>query len=232
MAEISNSFEFKRVTKTGSFGEGVKFGLYTGYMFNDHIGVELQGDYLLGREHEVSASLDANPSTFISYDKSSVNTKINTFLVGSSVVLRSGFESIDPYAKLGIMLGFINYTEVNTLTSTITDNQLGFSREIESDGMSFGFQSAFGVAYHISENLSVFTEVNMINMTYKPDEATLVSVRFNGEEQIDQLSDEEKTIKYEDEVVLNGLVISSNELPSVTYPLSHTGLRAGIQFNF
>lgn len=179
----------------GSFGAGLNLTLAPGYMFSEHIGIELGANYLMGSEVDVT-SFNVPTGSLTAVSKS---TQLR---LTPSIVISSGSEGVNVYGKAGVIVPISGSTTVN-----VTDNINPLSIEeysVESKGdLSIGFTGAIGVSYGFSEKLSLFGEINGVNLRIRGKSQTITSYTVNGTDIIPLLEEYEKETVFVDELNAN-----------------------------
>ncbi len=135
-ASVSSS-ELVRV----NLGKGLNAGINFGYMFNKNIGFELGGNYLLGGKINGS---------YTSYTGDYLNSEVSAKMlqIKPSLVFRSDLEKINPYAKVGMIIGSGKIINI-TVEKDGADLE---TRTLELDGgMPIGFQASIGTLYKLNE---------------------------------------------------------------------------------
>ncbi len=119
--------ESKAVALT--LGDGINIGANLGYMLNKNLGFELGVNYLLGGKIK---------SSFTSYngDYSNDESASKMIQIKPTLVFRAGFEKINPYAKIGMLIGSGKIT--NTQSGKKSSDTYTQTREF-SGGTSIGF---------------------------------------------------------------------------------------------
>jgi len=221
-----------------SLGKGLNFGLNLGYMFNGNIGIDLQCSYLLGDE---TTSESKDNYTFLNinfYDYEKISIKSQMFRVNPSIIIASGFDKLDPYAKFGVILGFGSIT-LNYLYEEYENNILE-NKVIEkwkfNGGMAFGISSALGLMYHISDLISVYGELNLVGMSYAPKKGKMTEYTINGADQLPGLTTDDKEIDFVDDITYDYDNPPSSAEPmkelKFYFPYSSIGLNIGVRFSF
>jgi hypothetical protein len=221
-----------------SLGKGLDFGLNLGYMFNGNIGIDLQCSYLLG--DETTGEFKDNYTFFSSnyYDYEKISIKSQMFRVNPSIIIASGFDKLDPYAKFGVILGFGSIT-LNYLYEEYENNQLEDKEVVKwkmDGGMAFGISSALGLMYHISDLISVYGELNLVGMSYAPKKGVMTEYTINGTDQLPGLSTDDKEIDFVDDITYDYDNPPSSAEPmkelKFYFPYSSIGLNIGVRFSF
>jgi len=227
-----------------SLGKGFDLGVGVGYMFNDKIGVEIDLNYLIGAEVKSSSKSKRtyiyNNNVRVSDDYSNYDVSMKMWRVMPSLVLRPGFEKFNPFLKMGVVLGFgeMNWNELRVTKETniggTTEDKWG-SKTVYSGGMSFGFHSALGVDFSLSEKLSLTTEVSYIGLSFVPKKAVVVERTQNGK---DLLPDMEKY--YIETEFVKKITVENTNTPNldepsktlrISFPASSIGFKIGLKFN-
>ena len=213
----------------GSAGAGLNGGVAVGYMFNEHFGVELAGNYFSGNQQDFynggtysAGSYPASPN-----HGGRIYDYIRVFRVLPSLVVTGGSGKVSPYARFGICLPLTGtlYSEVKDFTSRETTAGLTYERldnaTLETKGdFSLGFNSAIGVNIKLSDKLTLFGEAELITQGIKAKSSTVTSFNsvatapfFTGGSfavTIDDLPTALKQVTYVDEITQNSNVVIPN----------------------
>jgi len=148
----------------GSYGQGLNFGGTFGYMLNNNIGIELSGNYLLGKKYD-------NPNAFSGEDyTASQRLYGNALSITPALVLATALDKQWMlYTKIGAVLAFPQVFVENTYTATTPNGPSGLDKFKESGGMALGFAGAVGVDVMLSKGIGIFFEINGIGLNYSPD---------------------------------------------------------------
>ena len=221
-----------------SLGKGLNFGLNIGYMFNGNIGIDLQCSYLLGDEN---AGESKSNYTFFStnyYDYEKISVKNQIIRINPSLIIASGFDKLDPYARFGVILGFgsVTYTNLNEeYENNILENKV-IEKWKFNGGMAFGLSSALGLMYHISDLISVYGELDLVSMSYAPTNGVMTEYTVNGADKLPDLTTDAKEIEFLDEITYDYDNPPSTAEPSKElkfyFPYSSIGLNIGVRFSF
>jgi len=214
----------------GSFGKGMKTGVNVGYMFNGNIGAELGINYLLGGTHSIeNIASSFGGSTTRTADLSSSMLQINP-----SFVITTEAEGITPYAKFGIVIGLmgkINIEQEATGTG-ITDPYV--MKDELSGGIALGMSAALGAKYSFNEKLSLFAELNMVNMSYAPTKGETTEYTENGIDYLVGATTREKETEFVSEI--KSSTASDSNKPSESlkqnYSFSSLGIQVGLHIAF
>ena len=226
----SNSYSMKSEQINFSFGKGLNFGADFGYMFNKNLGAEIGVSYLIGGK-TISTLTQPNNSTEIT-----VSSKM--LRINPSLVITSGFEKINPYAKFGLILGSGYVILSSNQEISGFSGQQSNSESIKlSGGIAIGLTSGIGALYKINDKLSFFGELNMINLSYGPTKGIKTDFRIDGVDMLPSLTTRQKETEYLDSFTET----SSNSNPQDSepskklkqkLPFGSFGLNLGLRVNF
>ena len=194
-----SSFSFHNVIETSnsrfaeqvfvSFGQGFTGGGSFGYMFNKNIGAEISASYLFGNIYNAEKFEN---DRIIDMTLSAKMLRINPVLV-----LHAGFEKIDPYAKFGMIAGFGKiWYEENRIYHDNGDDL--FTKKKLSGGIPVGLSSSLGINYRLSDRLSFFIEMNMVNLSYSPLKGEVIEYIKKGEDALSDLTTFYRETEYVD----------------------------------
>ena len=206
-----------------SLGKGFNFGGAIGYMFNKNIGVELGVSYLLGDEANAQ---DDNAGEIYDFSISSNMLRINP-----SLVIASGFEKVVPYAKFGLIIG-----SGSVMYEVVFNEGMSERNWIFDGGIGLGLSSGIGAAFNVSENMSFFTELNMVNLSYAPTEGELTVATIDGTDILPSLSISEKEIEFVDSYTFNYDNLPADSQPDKELkqkmPFGSFGINIGLKIGF
>ncbi len=169
---------------------------------------------------------------------SSVEARIkgNMLSLLPSVVLSPGFENINPYARIGFVLGIrptVNATvdAVNGTTHPIEEIQA--VRHFYG-GVATGINAAMGVSWKIDPMISLYAEFSFSSINYSPRSSEVVLYEKNGVDQLSTLTVKEKKTEYYANIYPDEQIpdTSPDKALRKTLPFSNAGLNFGIVFNF
>lgn len=196
---IGGNYTFSNEQVNVSLGKGFDIGGTYGYMFNENLGVELDISYLIGSQYKVTREFESDARTdSIEYALSSNMLRFNP-----SIVITSGFEKFNPYAKFGMIIGVgrIMYEKkrINMhMTYIKEENTMKFN-----GGIALGLSSSIGVMYDLNDKMSLFGEAKMINLSYAPEKGEMTEHIVNGEDRLSELTTREKEIDFVDSYTEN-----------------------------
>ena len=181
----SNSSTSERVNV--SLGKGLNVGGAFGYMFNKNIGAELGISYLLGGK---SNATDEYTGRKIDYTLSAKMLRINP-----SLVIASGLDGINPYAKFGLVIGS------GSIMYEYNDNYDGNIEIMKTKlngGLAFGLNAGVGALFNLNDKMTFFGEINMVNMSYAPTKGEVTEATYNGADELPDMTTSEKETEFVD----------------------------------
>ncbi len=228
----------------GTVGAGVKVNVTAGYMFNPYIGAELAVNYfhsnktMIGRLRSPQAT-------------SEENAYLKGFDVAPGIFLTPNFKTINPYARMGLIVPIAGELTIETMARKVngggsdTDIMVDATSEVTSR-FSMGYYGAIGVNYPIKNNLSIFGEVEIKNLSIKSKSAEITEYATtaitNGQSQLvpgQQLADlpvYEKQFDFTDDYSQSTTTppnqSAPRKIPTEFVNTSSTGINFGVRFSF
>jgi hypothetical protein len=226
-SSTSNTF----TSKKAGIGTGLPFVLAAGYKINENFGFELGIDYFYG------FSIKQKSSTTNSTNESKWHGQMLSLV--PAFVMTLPLDKIHPYARLGLILGVLNSVvyqnhEVRTsfpekATETITD-----SKSKDYGGIAVGVQAALGTDYVLSDNISIFGEIQVDGINYCPKHGKYLNYSENGVDIMGAWTVKQNKWDYKKEV--NSAQTTPDDQPSQNTKVSdhfgNVGLVVGVKFNF
>ncbi len=215
----SNSSTYEQVNV--SLGKGLNLGGAFGYLFNENIGVELGISYLLGGK---SNAKDKYSDGSTDYTLSSRMLRVNP-----SLVIASGFENINPYAKFGLIIGS------GSIMYEYIDNDEGDIDVLKmklNGGIALGLSSGIGAMFHLSDNMSFFGELNMVNLSYAPTKGKVTEATSNGADELPDMTTREKEIEFVDSYTDNSHDSQPRKELKQKLPFGSFGVNIGLRISF
>lgn len=208
-----------------SLGKGFNFGGALGYMINENFGVEVGVSYHIGWLFE---AVEETPNGKIK------NTLSSTMLrVIPSLIITPEWVGVNPYAKFGMVLGSgtIIYSE-----STGSFGDLSKLEITMNEGLAVGLSSGIGLEFIVTNRTSIFTELNMINMSYAPAKGEKTKYIVNGTNELPNLTTSERETDYVDSYTKDPTEPQQPDERSETLknkmPFGSIGLNVGLLINF
>lgn len=202
----------------GSFGQGLKFGATGGYMFSQNVGGELGFLYLIGASAEGGSTTTTSNST----DKRSGSG----FMVAPAIVI-AGSGTVMPYAKAGIVFGFLKVK--NEFSSTFTQGQTQTQSERtveETGGVAIGYIGGVGVVFAGGGQLNFFAEVALVSLAYSPSQGELTKATENGRDILSTITTSKKA-DFKDSYNTT----EQNVQAGVREPFGSIGINVGVRVN-
>ena len=209
-----------------NLGEGFNVGLNGGYLFNKNIGVELGLNYLISDKINTSRT---------SYTGDYRNNEISAKMlqIKPAIVFRGGYDKINPYAKLGMVIGSgkmiteSEYKESGNVAKT--------TFELD-EGLPIGFQGSLGALYKINDTFSLFGELDLISLTYSPKKGTYTKYDVNGADILSSMSVQSKEFEFVDSFTTDTTSppdsTQPGKSPAVPFSFNSIGLNVGVQYQF
>jgi hypothetical protein len=175
-----------------SLGKGLNFGGTFGYMFNEHVGAELGLSYLLGGKTKAKDEYNGGTTDY--------GLSSNMFRFIPAIVVAAGTEGVNPYAKFGLVIG------TGSVTMDYEDNDDGDMEILKmklNGGAAFGISGALGAIFELADNISLFGELNTINMSHSPTKGEITEATYNGTDVLPDMTTSEKEVEFVDEVTYN-----------------------------
>jgi hypothetical protein len=207
-----------------SFGKGLNGEYAYGYMFNKNIGAEFGISYLFGGKYEAKDK----------YNGEKINLTLSSKMlrIKPAIVIASGFEKINPYVKVGMVLGYGSFLYG-------VDDRWGSSRlEVTykfKGGLAVGLFSGAGAIYSLNKKVSIYGELNMVNLSYAPTKGEIIKISYGGTDKLMYLTTKEKVIEFVDVYDENKNMAIPVSQPSTALkqrvPFGSFGLNLGFRFN-
>ena len=209
-----------------NLGQGFNAGLNGGYMFNKNIGLELGINYL------ISDKVNTSRTSFTGdYKNNEVSAKM--LQIKPTIVFRGGYEIINPYAKLGMVIG----SGKMIIGSDYKDGGDVFKTTLELDeGIPIGFQGSLGILYKINNKISLFGEMDLISLSYSPEKGSYTKFEANGEDVLSSMAVQSRELEFVDSFSTDSTLPPSSNEPSkgpvVPFSFSSIGFNVGVQYHF
>lgn len=218
----TDTYQFKNVPY--SFGKGWNIGGLLGYRLNKNVAFEIQTSY-----HQSADVYQEDVTITNLYGIRDTHTEGKTimskmFRVIPSLVLQVGNEKINPYMKLGAVIGFgsINTEATSSFVSSMQVLELSYNK-VDKGGTAFGGKGTLGVDYILSSKWSIYSEFYFITMSYAPEYGELKSSDGG-----------KRNYNYDDSFDSNNIILVS-PLPATlkrSYNFNSCGLDLGVKFSF
>ena len=216
--------------KNTSFSAGLGSFIGFGYMFSEHVGIQLDGN--IGFSTRQYTYTESNYNYLGVPSRVSVVQQAKTpFILIPSLVVHSGGDPLDAYCRFGLALPVstnISEDQVvvnNPGTGALT--QYDFTLKIKNS-FSLGFSAAAGVRYKISDKVCVWGEMSLLSLAVFIKQSDVVGFSYNGQPQSLSAIIGSLTTKYSKNIVAD---TSNTARPAYAQPFSNLGIHAGISVN-
>ncbi|MFN8210049.1 MAG: outer membrane beta-barrel protein [Bacteroidales bacterium] len=226
--ELSNSTINTRDVVKGTYGAGTNFSVAVGYKFNQNFMFDLTGQYLIGNKFETGSF--NNYTTSKTIDKYISQAK--GLFINPAFIFSAGFGKAAPYGKFGLVAGSPRITE-NESYYYDGDGIMTYDKTwVYKKGMALGFQAAIGMNWRITDKIDIYTEVNIVNMSWYAQKGELTKYMSNGTDYLPNLPVNQKLFDFVSSVDLNAIQDPSKPAQQlrVSYPFSTVSAQAGIRF--
>jgi len=211
--------------KNASLSSGVQGAIGCGYMFSDHIGVELSAVVGLANTKYTFTDNNVNYGGYQSTENNIVQAN-DPIIVSPSLVLQTGGSSPwNAYTRWGLALPLnsrIAYEQVYYIASqAVTDDYIFGVKS----SFSLGVTAAAGLQYTINDRMTVWGELSVLSMSLYIKEMDLQSVSENGQGVSLASVGGPHTVKYSKNATVD---TNYTQLPTYSQPFSNIGLSFGI----
>lgn len=213
-----------------SLGKGLNFTGTFGYMFTKNIGTELGLGYVMGADNKANYSYNNATIGFTASQESILKT--NQFQIKPTLIFAAGYEKINPYAKLGMVMGM-----GKTTYNTDYRNSNGDTNVSETEltgGMMIGLRASAGISYALGNKLSLFAELTSVSGNVKPKKGTITKAINNGVDVLPTYTYNDTNIEFVDTYTNNGpeTDAETHKLLRPSFNASTLGLNIGMTYNF
>ncbi|MEY4927443.1 MAG: hypothetical protein RI894_1879 [Bacteroidota bacterium] len=168
----------------GTYGSGLNFGLDFGYMVSEHFGFNLNGTYFIGNPINGNTTSLKNDTLTRSYNTVYNATQLR--ITPSFILLAGNQHGFNPYARFGVILPFINYTDEKFTGSdkyvkvesgaglTTRSYETQYTNRVTYK-FDVGFTGAVGTTYALNENIAVVGEIEFNTLNSRADKASYIA---------------------------------------------------------
>lgn len=202
----------------GTYGQGIPVSLELRYLFNEYVGIQLDGTYLIGTKV-------INNEVLTTGFESETYTITNQFRLTPQLVIQTPFGL---YTRVGAILPLAGKTM--RYSSNANGGGPGVKSEIEVEArgkFSLGVVGSLGYEQKIGENLGVFAEFEYITLGIKRKSTEITKYTVGGTDVLPNLTPEQIKQEYEDETTPNDMKAQGTKSP-----YSSLGLNIGIRYTF
>jgi hypothetical protein len=252
-----NYFSSNTMTSvTHSPGEGIYPEAAFGVMINENMGFELGFSYAAGFSTTVTNSSngvdsDKVVSTYVTSDSTSTTAtkySYHSFLITPAFVIQGNPDNtIIPYARLGLIISIgsqVTGDQTNSSNNTNTDTSVfgaqgssSYEYIQETTGsIQLGVNAVAGLRYKLSDNVSLYAEVNARALNFKASQSTITTYTVNGTDELSKLTPSQLTTNYVNSTSYNSNTTYGTSTPSQSLtwqePASSVGIAIGIMIGF
>jgi hypothetical protein len=169
---------------------------------------------------------------------SAVQAKIkgNMLSLNPAIVISPGFEDINPYARIGFILGI---RPVVTATADFTNASVYPAEESQAvrqyyGGVAAGLNAAMGVEWSVNTLVSLYVECAFSSINYSPNYSEVIFYEKNGVDQLSTLSVKQTKTEYYNNIRPDEEIpdTSPDKALRKSLPYSNAGINFGIVFHF
>lgn len=214
-----------------SLGRGFTGVAAFGYRPSKYVAFELGISQFLGFPKEAD-SVISMPGSW-----ATEATVTGTMLaLNPAIVLSPGFRYINPYARIGFILGIrptINATGESYNASTYPTEDSKAIRHFYG-GVAAGLNAALGVSWKVNKTIGLFAEFAFSALNYSPRYSEITYYEYNGVDQLSSLTLKQKKTEYYSNIDPDEEIpdTSPDKQLRKSIPFSNAGANIGITFNF
>jgi len=215
--------------KSASFGAGFQGVLGLGYLFSDHVGVQLDAGVGIASKKYTFNDNNVNINGVAS-DVSVVQQAQSPLILIPSIVLQTGGAPWNIYSRFGLAL---------PLSTKMTQDQIISNAPgtgaVEVDDYTFdiknsfalGFAAAAGVQYKLNDKVSLWGEVSLLSLSVNIKQSDLTGVTANGQSvSLSQVSGPQ-TVTYSKNASVDS---TGTKEPTYSQPFSNIAINLGVSF--
>ncbi len=216
--------------KSASFSAGMQGGLGLGYMFSDHIGIQLDANIGLSPKKYTFTIYNVIVQGVLS-NVDVVEQAKTPLIVMPSLVLQTGGDPLNLYTRIGVALPLSSNITMDQIESNVpgtgATSVYDFSFQIKNS-FSVGLAAAAGVKYKINDKISIWGELSMLSMSLYIKEADLQGFSYNGQSQSLSYVTSPHVTNYSKTAVVDS---NGAQQPTYSQPFSNFGMNVGVTFN-
>ena len=225
-----NSFYQQYNIKGASLSSGLYFSLSAGHQFNDHVGIQLDGNIGLSNTKYSSSQNHVTVSSVLSTVTLTHQATTPVFIT-PSLVVKTGGDPWNLYCRMGVVLPLrtaveqhqIIVNEPGTGATQVDD----FTLKIKNY-FSLGISAAAGVEYKLSEQMSLWGEVGVLSMSQYIKQSTVSAITVNGQSYPTSALSGPLTTNYSKNPTVD---TNNTNLPTYAQPFSNFSFTIGVRYN-
>jgi opacity protein-like surface antigen len=212
-----------------SLGKGLSACGAFGYMFNENIGAELGISYLMGSTWESVTAYNSSTSGSNMKFTDQVSSKMTR--INPQIVMSMEANKITPYVKVGLLLGMgsMSVTSKSDYSSGMIEETL-----LLNGGIATGFTTIIGASYALNDKISLFGDLNLVNMSYSPTKGMITKYTEDGVDLLPSFDPIDKEIQFVDSYVEDDNIQPSITEPAkalkIKFPFSSAGIHIGLKY--
>ncbi len=222
-----DEFSYKYDQVNVSLGQGLNIKGAFGYMFNENLGFEIGGSYLIG---STTTTKEQYSGDFFDAYKRERALSARMFRINPSLIVCGSFQRFNPFVKFGFILGNGSIKYEHNYNSD--SGTLNYTR-IYSGDMALGFSTNLGGYLNLTESVALLFELQTINLSYAPTHGEYTRYDLDGVDQLPTFTTSQKEIEYVDDYItdLNADLNESSPQKSLRYSFAFgsVGLNFGVK---
>ncbi|MCX6248509.1 MAG: outer membrane beta-barrel protein [Bacteroidetes bacterium] len=219
------------VVKSVGLGGGFNVNAAFGYKMTDNVAIEFGINEFIGLAKKSNQSATG---TFNDFNKELKISGMMLQLV-PAVVISPGLEKVNPYARLGMIVGvlpsiMVKSSSTNTNSggpraSTLTE----YTMKLHG-GVAVGFTAAGGVTFNLSDMLSLYGELVYNGITYAPSKGIYKKYTVDGVDRLADMTTRDKETIYVKKYDANENIAdgSPDKAPKESFNFSNVLLNIGV----
>lgn len=212
-------------------GRGFTGSAVFGFKPNKYFGLELGISEFLGL-----ARTGDSVSHFPGGGNLESKIRGNMFSLLPAIVISPGLKHVDPYARLGMVIGIrptILATADYSQASTNPPNEYHMVRQYYGN-IAVGLNAAMGVNWTVNNLISLYAEFTFTSINYNPNYSEVIHFEKNGVDELSTLTVKQTKTEYYNSLNPNEQIpdTSPDKAFKLSIPFSSAGLAFGIAFHF
>ena len=236
-SDDNSTTSYLRKSTPLSLGGGQSYGVKYGRSMNNYLVLELGLSYFNGKKNEIISESE------IRYTPNAIyNVKLNYSNIFNynainfmPSVLISPIKNLwNPYLRMGLMLSYGKLKENQTLQ--IFNNLPGYyplesykNTYLYSSRFLVGWHGGLGIEFSKEKLLNFFIEAQYLNLSCEPDYKECIDASYRDEDNMDNLTDEQRTVYFVENNASNNDMIVTQRLKQ-KFSMNNLSLQCGLKF--
>jgi hypothetical protein len=191
----------------------------------------------LGINEFIGLAKKTHSTNNTSSSSSTTDNKISGMMlqIVPAIVIKAGLEKINPYARLGMIVGVLPSITIDSKNSSTSSggSRASTSQEFKlklSGGVAVGFTAAGGVAYNISDMLSLYGELVYNGISYSPAKGIYKKYTVDGNDKLATMTTKEKETTFVKKFDASETISddSPSKTPKISFTFSDVLLNVGV----